>query len=235
MSDQSHSSDLERIVRASAEEMPLDVRERVRERVVSQSRGLAVVPARLHVAFLRATTVFVALGLATSTVAYGAAYSLPGDPLYGFKRAVEEARVALSFQEEGRDEQLLGITRTRAFELKRLMESNAPTTSVDAAAVSFGEAARRALEGEGKPVEEKSRTINETVDEQPVLVRERAREQLPKTSSQPPAGSGTPQTDAPQQPPIPGDEGGGSGAGSDQAPGASGSEQPGSGESPGGQ
>ncbi len=99
--------------REQAEEERAGVLARLRARWPGRSRPL------------RRAAVAVALAAALAAVpAVASARALPGQPLYGVKRAIEQAEVTISLTPAGKAEKLIGIAGIRLFELRALVAHN---------------------------------------------------------------------------------------------------------------
>ncbi len=217
MSKVGHSSqeDARDTIRGAFETMPDEAKTAMRHRVLV-SASYSATPGRVRIAFSRAAATFTTVAVLLTGTSYAAAISVPGDALYPVKRAVEEVHVALA--PGGPENALVRQTRTRAEEVRRLMEMDAPEAIIDQAATGFGEAATRAVKQAGSP-EEAAHTVRKIeagVAGQPPGVQQRVEEALPPGSDSAPQGS----EDAP------GTQDPGSGAGSE---GGSDSEKPGPG------
>ena len=202
-------------IRGAFETMPDEARAAMRHRVLV-SASYSATPGRVKIAFSRAAATFTTVAVLLTGTSYAAAISVPGDALYPVKRAVEEVHVALA--PGGPENALVRQTKTRAEEVRRLMEMDAPEAIIDQAAMGFGEAATRAVKQAGSP-EEAAHTVRKIeagVAGQPPRVQQRVEEALP------PGGSDS----APQSPAqdVPGAQGSGSGS-----EGGSDSEKPGPG------
>lgn len=186
------------------EPMPADVRTAMRHRVLVATSYDAA-PGRIRQAFARSAAVFTTVVVLMTGTSFAAAGAVPGDALYPLKRAVEEAHVVLA--PGGPEEALVEQTQTRAEEVRRLMEMDAPEAMIDEAALGFGQAAARAIEQAQSP-EDAAKTVRRIEDafsEQPKGVQERVEDVVPGSVS------GAPQ--APNET-VPGVQGPGSGAGS---------------------
>ena len=96
--------------------------------VLAPSRGRFPLPLILRPALAAAAILLVVLAGATSA----AASSLPGDPLYGVKRATEDVRLALTFDEVARTQLLSELTDRRLEELAEIAKrrpASAPTAT----------------------------------------------------------------------------------------------------------
>jgi hypothetical protein len=214
MSKAQHREDgVAEAIRSSYETLSDEAKASLRHRVLVEASYTAA-PGRIQAVFARAAATFTTVAVLLMGTSYAAATSVPGDPLYPVKRAAEEAHVALA--PGGPENALVRQTRTRAEEIRRLMEMDAPDSIIDQAAVGFGEAATRAVK-QAESAEEAARTvrkIQEGVSDQPPQVQNRVEEALPPGPG--PGGS----EDAPQSPAedVPGAQGPGSGSegGSDE-------------------
>ncbi|MDH4139714.1 MAG: DUF5667 domain-containing protein [Coriobacteriia bacterium] len=127
--------------------------------------------------FARAAVAFATLSLGLGATSLAAANSLPGSPLYPFKRAMEEVRVQFSPRAERSDE-LVDVAKERVREVRELMESEASKEAVETAVEGFGDAAQRALEEEQNPQRqrEQARELEEAVSGESERVRKRVEE-----------------------------------------------------------
>ena len=213
---------VDEIIGRASERMPESSRDRIRHNVLAQA-GWGARPIRIHEAFVRAAALFVAVTVGLGGVGYASASSLPGSPLYPLKRAMEEARVALTVNGAGRASALMELTRERVQEVERLIRAEASEDELDEAAGGFGQAATRAVESE-ETTERAQQRVNEIeaeVEGAPATVRERVAEEVPGT--QPDV-----QPDPPQSPAGPGTSSEGAGVGSETQPGPQTGEQDGS-------
>jgi hypothetical protein len=228
MSKTGHSSHdgLRDAIHGAFEAMPADAKASTRHRVLVEASYTAN-PGRIRLAFARSAATFTTVAVLLTGTSYAAATAVPGDALYPVKRAVEEVHVALA--PGGSENALVRQTQTRAEEVRRLMEMDAPEAIIDQAAMGFGEAATRAVKQAESP-EDAQRTvrkIEEGVAGQPPQVQQRVEEALPPGPG-PGDSDGAPQSPAED---APGTQGPGSGSGSEG--GSSQGEQPGPGESQG--
>ena len=96
--------------------------------VLAPRQGRFSFPLILRPAFAAAAILVLVLAGATSA----AASSLPGDPLYGVKRATEDVRLALTFDDVSRTQLLSELTDRRLEELAEIVKrrpASAPTAT----------------------------------------------------------------------------------------------------------
>jgi hypothetical protein len=96
--------------------------------VLAPRRGRFSLPLMLRPALAAAAILVLAVAGATTA----AASSLPGDPLYGLKRAGEDVRLALTFDDVARTQLLSELTDRRLEELDEIAKhrpSSAPTAT----------------------------------------------------------------------------------------------------------
>jgi hypothetical protein len=110
-------------------------RKELRGRLMSEA-AVILAPRRSRFSFqlmLRpALAAMAILVLVVAGATSAAASSLPGDPLYGLKRAAEDARVALTFDDVARTQLLSELTDRRLAELAEIAKhrpSSAPTAT----------------------------------------------------------------------------------------------------------
>ncbi len=117
--------DVEACLRRAVEAgMPIQSKTRLRERVLA-SVTCAREAFRPRRAFIRAAIAFTVLAAGLTGVATASAMSLPGDPLYELKRAVEEARLAALPEGPARQAALRSQAHRREKELEKLMRRGA--------------------------------------------------------------------------------------------------------------
>jgi hypothetical protein len=95
---------------------------------LAPTRGRFSFPLVLRPAFAAAAILLIVLAGATSA----AASSLPGDPLYAVKRATEDVRLALTFDDVSRTQLLSELTDRRLEELAEIVKrrpASAPTAT----------------------------------------------------------------------------------------------------------
>ncbi len=178
------------IARGAAPKMDDLSRRRVRKRLMRGIRSDAAVVRARRIA-QRASAAAVALTLSAGYVPMAAAASLPGEPLYGVKRAIEEARLNASFGEHRA--LLLGVAADeRARELVGLVEGGAGEAGVDRAGAEFDRAAERAF-GESENAWDKS--LRKAVSGKPEKVSDRAVEAAKRAHAAPGDRSGAAKRD----------------------------------------
>jgi colicin import membrane protein len=145
-----------------------EFRRELRARLMREA-AITLTPKRRETAWTAWLRPAVAAGLAALVLAIGAgsaaAGSVPGDVTFGLKRAIEEVRVALTFDEVERVRVLAEITDQRLTELQRVAarDDKAPTASEEyALAVTRFRAAVDALQ-EAAP-EDKSELAQDVAD-----------------------------------------------------------------------
>jgi hypothetical protein len=136
-------------------------------------------PAILRPAFAAAILVLVSAG-ATSA----AASSLPGDPLYAVKRATEDVRVALTFDDVARTQLLSELTDRRLEELAEIAKhrpSSAPTATQEYADAvnNFANALDRLREADSEDKWNAAKTLAEAARAKHKAVLDAVKEQLP--------------------------------------------------------
>ena len=122
------------------------------------------------------------LALAGATSA--AASSLPGDPLYGLKRATEDVRVALTFDDVARTQLLSDLTDRRLDELAKVAKdrpSSAPTaTQAYADAVTnFANALDKLRDADSEDKRNAAQALAEAARAKHKVVLDEVKEQLP--------------------------------------------------------
>ncbi len=129
-----------------------EFRRELRARLMREA-AVTLAPRRRETAWAGWLRPALAVGLAAVVLMAGAgsaaANSVPGDPAFGLKRAIEEVRVALAFDGEARVRVLAEIVDERLSELERVAtrDDKAPTASEEyAAAVARFRAAVDALQ-----------------------------------------------------------------------------------------
>jgi colicin import membrane protein len=111
-----------------------EFRRELRARLMREA-AVVLVPKRRETAWTAWLRPALAVGLATLVLAFGAgsaaAGSVPGDVTFGLKRAIEEVRVALTFDDVERVRVLAEIADQRLTELERVAsrDDKAPTAS----------------------------------------------------------------------------------------------------------
>lgn len=218
------AEDLGDLIRAAREEMPESARARVRERLLG-AVGNTDALGRARLVFVRSAAAFTATATLLAGTGLAAAVSMPGDLLYPLKRAAEELH--LTFTPDARQgEALLDLTRNRVEEVRRLMESEAPTDDVERAAKQFEKTAGRLVESmdDGASREAYVDEIEEVVAEEPAPVQQRIQSGVPAPTPEPspsPGGSAADPSPTPSPDPDPSrTKEGGSGSGGDGSGGA---------------
>lgn len=163
-----------------------EFRRELRARLMREA-NVILVPKRRDTAWTAWLRPALAVGLATLVLAFGAgtaaAGSVAGDVTFGLKRAIEEVRVALTFDDVERVRVLAEITDQRLTELERVAtrDDKAPTASEEyALAVTRFRAAVDALQN-AAPEEDKSDLAQDVADaarEKHEFLLERLRERL---------------------------------------------------------
>ena len=163
-----------------------EFRRELRARLMREA-AVVLVPKRRDTAWTAWLRPALAVGLATLVLAFGAgtaaAGSVPGDLTFGLKRAIEEVRVALTFDDVERVRVLAEIADQRLTELERVAsrDDKAPTASeAYAEAVTRFRAAVDALQN-AAPEEDTSDLAQDVADaarEKHEFLLERLRERL---------------------------------------------------------
>lgn len=163
-----------------------EFRRELRARLMREA-AVVLVPKRRDTAWTAWLRPALAVGLATLVLAFGAgtaaAGSVPGDVTFGLKRAIEEVRVALTFDDVERVRVLAEIADQRLTELERVAsrDDKAPTASeAYAEAVTRFRAAVDALQN-AAPEEDTSDLAQDVADaarEKHEFLLERLRERL---------------------------------------------------------
>lgn len=220
------SNDLSDALTRSAEPMTDEARTRIRHAVMSSvrrdshARYFATISHRVAAAAA-------AIGVLGTGVAYAAGNALPGDALYGVKRATENALVAILPPGALENDVLLGIAGRRAGEAASLARGGAAEGLVHDAIGEVRAAVKQAESMTGPLTGEETRRIQEQAQDAPVQTREAISEAV----AAPNAGAG-------EQAPPPSDTPGGGGTspgdGTPSGGGAQrGGETPGNPDSPG--
>lgn len=163
------------VLRSAAEPLTQEAHDRIKRRVMGavavEPRGM---PRRLVVRRLAAT--LAALTLLASGAAYATERALPGDALYGVRRAAERALLAVL--PSGRIEQrlLVGLAARRAEEAARLAREGADPALVEDTLGDLGTAVRRAAESPGSLAPEDQKRIREHAAIAPEPTRSRIEE-----------------------------------------------------------
>ncbi|MDP9282265.1 MAG: DUF5667 domain-containing protein [Chloroflexota bacterium] len=146
-----------------------EFRRELRARLMQQA-AVTLVPKRRDTAWTAWMRPAFAAGLAALVLIVGAgsaaANSLPGDATFGLKRAIEEVRVALTFDDVARVRVLAEIADQRLSELEQVAgrDDKAPTASDEyAQAVTRFRAAVDALQ-QAAPEEDKSGLAQDVAD-----------------------------------------------------------------------
>ncbi len=164
-----------------------EFRRELRARLLSEAQTVLVRPAKRGTAwtFLRPA---LGVGLAAVILMTGAgtaaAGSVPGDPAFGLKRAVEELQITLTFDDVRRVELLAQLTDRRLQELELVAEhtDRAPTASeLYAQAVARFRAAVDALQ-QAAPQEKKDKAqdVADAARDKHTTVVDRLRERVPE-------------------------------------------------------
>ncbi|HEV8229850.1 MAG TPA: DUF5667 domain-containing protein [Candidatus Limnocylindria bacterium] len=134
-----------------------------------------------------------AVGLAALVLAIGAgsaaAGSVPGDLTFGLKRAIEEVRVALTFDDVERVRVLADITDKRLDELKKVADRNdkAPTASEEyaQAVTRFRTAVDALQQAAPEDKREKAQDVADAAREKHEVVLEDLKDRLPEKAKEP--------------------------------------------------
>ena len=162
-----------------------EFRRELRARLMREA-NIILVPKPRETAWTAWLRPALAVGLATLVLAFGAgtaaAGSVPGDLTFGLKRAIEEVRVALTFDEVERVRVLAEITDQRLSELERVAsrDDKSPTASeAYADAVTRFRAAVDALQ-EAAPEDKRelAQDVADAAREKHEFLLERLRERL---------------------------------------------------------
>src|SRR5207253_8986079 len=126
-------------------------------------------------------TVFVVAG-ATSA----AASSLPGDPLYGVKRASEDVQLALTFDDVARMQLLSELADRRLDELARTAEqqpSNAPTATTEYAdaVTKFTNAVDELRDADSEDKRNAAQAVADAAREKHLAVLDAIKDRVPET------------------------------------------------------
>jgi hypothetical protein len=137
-------------------------------------------PAMLRPALAAAAILVLVSAGATSA----AASSLPGDPLYGVKRAAEDVRLALTFDDVARTELLSELTDRRLEELAEIAKhrpSSAPTATQEYADAvnSFADALDRLREDDSEDKRNAAQALAEAARAKHKPVLDAVKDQLP--------------------------------------------------------
>jgi len=164
-----------------------EFRRELRARLMREA-AVTLTPKRRDTAWTAWLRPAVAVGLAAGVLFAGAASaaaaSVPGDPAFGLKRAIEEVRVALTFDDVQRVRVLADIADQRLSELEKVAtrDDKAPTASEEyALAVTRFRAAVDALQ-QAAP-EDKSALAQDVADaarEKHEIVLEQLKDRLPE-------------------------------------------------------
>lgn len=169
------SGSVDDALREAFEPMSWDARMSVRRRVMMRVHASAL-PRRTKAAYRGSAAVLVALSMSAAYVPAAAAAALPGDALYGVKRAVEAARISASI--DGYRDVLLGAAaEERAQELAGLVTEGAVEERVSQAALDFEKAAGRAF---GNSDKARERSLRKAVEDKPARVESRVRDAVEK-------------------------------------------------------
>src|SRR2546426_6920146 len=167
-------------------------RKQLRARLMSQAADvLAPRPQRLSLfasAWLRPAlaaavlAVFVVVG-ATSA----AASSLPGDPLYGVKRASEDVQLALTFDDVARMQLLSDLTDRRLAELAEIAgerPSSAPTATAEYsdAVDKFADAVDKLRDADSDEKRDAAQAVADAAREKHKIVLDAPKERLPENA-----------------------------------------------------
>lgn len=163
---------LDEALRAAAEPLTTEARQRIRQRVMVSVRPEAA-GLRHGLALRRVAAVAAAVALLAGGTAYAANRSLPGDALYGLKRGAEDALVLVL--PAGRLEQrvLAALAVRRAEEAARLARGGADESLVNGSIGELQDAVRRAAESAGSLATEDRERIREHASSAPEPARTR--------------------------------------------------------------
>lgn len=163
-----------------------EFRRELRARLMREA-NVILVPKRRDTTWTAWLRPALAVGLAALVLAFGAgtaaAGSVPGDVTFGLKRAIEEVRIALTFDDVERVRVLAEITDQRLSELERVAtrDDKSPTASEEyALAVARFRAAVDALQ-QAAPEDDRSELAQDVADaarEKHEFLLERLRERL---------------------------------------------------------
>ena len=170
-----------------------EFRRELRARLMREA-AITLVPRRRETAWTAWLRPALATGLAAAVLIFGAgsaaANSVPGDAAFGLKRAFEEVRVALAFDEVERVRVLAEIADQRLHELGQVAsrDDKAPTASEEyAAAVARFRAAVDALQ-EAAPEDDRSDLAQDVADaarEKHEIILEQLKERLAERAKAP--------------------------------------------------
>jgi hypothetical protein len=137
-------------------------------------------PLILRPAFAAAAILLLVLAGATSA----AASSLPGDPLYGLKRASEDVRLALTFDDIARTQLLSELTDRRLEELAEIAKnrpSSAPTATQEYADAvnNFADALDKLRDADSEDKRNAAQALAEAARAKHKAVLDAVKEQLP--------------------------------------------------------
>jgi hypothetical protein len=162
-------------------------RKELRGRLMSEAvvalapqRGRSWFPTILRPAFAVAALLVLVLAGATSA----AASSLPGDPLYAVKRAGEDVRLALTFDDVARTQLLSELTDRRLEELAEIAKkrpSSAPTATQEYADAvnNFADALDKLRDADSEEKRNAAQALAEAARAKHKVVLDEVKDQLP--------------------------------------------------------
>ena len=148
--------------------------------VLAPRAGRFSFPLILRPAFAAAAILLLVLAGATSA----AASSLPGDPLYGLKRAGEDVRLALTFDDVARTQLLSELTDRRLEELAEIAKnrpSSAPTATQEYADAvnNFADALDKLRDADSEDKRNAAQALAEAARAKHKAVLDAVKDQLP--------------------------------------------------------
>lgn len=162
-----------------------EFRRELRARLMREA-AVTLAPRRRETAWTAWLRPALTVGLAALVLITGAGYaaagSLPGDPAFGLKRAMEEVRVALTFDDVERVRVLAEIADQRLSELEQVAtrDDKAPTASDEyaRAVTRFREAVKALQQGAPEDKSELAQNVADAAREKHEIVLEQLRERL---------------------------------------------------------
>jgi len=162
--DSTTGSDIGRLLRDSFEGMDSASKQAIRDRLVNTIRS-----GRSYRRIRRMWTGVLAVavsGAALSGVAFAAQGSLPGEPLYVVKRALEDMRLAITPEGLLKETFMLQMAENRTVELQRLLSEGAEDGHVEKAFGTFSETAADVSDlGEDERLQERWQEYQEGAEE----------------------------------------------------------------------
>jgi len=221
------STELEHALASSGEPLDGAARSRIRKRVMADVRASRV-PLWRAFAMRRFAAAATALTVLGGGTAYAANQAMPGDMLYGLKRAGENAVVALLPHGNAEQRILAGLAARRAEETAHLARQGASSQALEESMTRLREALREATaEGAELGIQEQQR-IHEYATDAPEPVRSEIRRSVDEPGTGEPRIGPAPGTDDPA-----GDDSSAPGTGNDTAPGPGSGDGDGSGDGSG--